>query len=248
MSILQNNITLILIIILLLVLLLVASIFILTLRERIKKYSKSFPRGTVSKEVHEKVLRQRDELQNKLDVLKAKNGVIHDNEIELEFENACVEIGKLKWKIDELTRKNNELKNLCNKNPFPYESDEKNNASIPTIENSIGNEKTKESIEGIIKYASFPRSVGSSIYFSDLTDKLVDDSYFELRISGNTGKASFRPLDFMKIRNYDPAMAAILTDGVKPNVASTVVGVEPGDAYLEGNDWIIKKLAKIKLA
>ena len=60
--------------------------------------------------------------------------------------------------------------------------------------------------------------------------------------------ASFKPLDFMKIRNYDPAMAAILTDGVKPNVASTVVGVEPGDAYLEGNDWIIKKLAKIKLA
>jgi len=248
MSSLQNIYILILIIILLLVLLLVAGIFIITLRERIKKYSKSIPRGTVSKEVHEKVLRQRDELQNKLDVLKAKNDDIYDNEIEVKFEKACVEIGKLKWRIDVLTRENNELKNLCNKNPFPSESDEKNNASSPTIENSIGNEKSKELIEGIIKYASFPRSAGSSIYFSDLTEKLEDDSYFELRIFGNTGKASFRPLDFMKIRNYDPAMAAILTDGVKPNIASTVVGVEPGDAYLEGNDWIIKKMAKVKLA
>lgn len=97
-------------------------------------------------------------------------------------------------------------------------------------------------------YASFPRSAGSSIYFSDLSDKLLDDSYFELTISIASGKASFRPLDFMKIRNYDPAMAAMLTEGVKPNVASTVIGIEPGKAHIEGKDWIIDNLAKIKLA
>ena len=97
-------------------------------------------------------------------------------------------------------------------------------------------------------YASFPRSAGNSIYFSDLSENRVDDSYFELKVSVASGKATFKPLDFMKIRNYDPAMAAMLTDGVKPNVASTVIGIEPGKAHLEGKDWIIDNLAKIKLA
>lgn len=99
-----------------------------------------------------------------------------------------------------------------------------------------------------IMYASFPRSAGSSNYFSDLSENLADDSFFELRISTASGKATFKPLDFMKIRNYDPAMSAMLTEGVKPNVASAVVGIEPGKAHVEGKDWIIDKLAKIKLA
>lgn len=238
----------ILIIILLLVLLLVAFIFIVTQRELINKGSKSSSRGTVSREVHEKVFRERDAFRDELNRLKAKNGDNQDNEIEEKYEKVCVENVKLKCRIDELIRENNELKELYNKDSFPNECDEKISASNPTVEHSLGHEKTKESIDGNVKYASFPRSAGSTIYFSDLTDKLVDDSYFELRISGDTRKASFKPLDFMKIRNYDPAMAAILTDGVKPNVASTVVGVEPGEAYLEGNDWIIRYLAKIKLA
>ena len=97
-------------------------------------------------------------------------------------------------------------------------------------------------------YASFPRSAGSSSYFSDLTDNLADDSYFELKLSIASGKATFKPLDFMKIRNYDPAMVAMFTEGVKPNVASTVLGVEPGKAHIEGKDWIIDNPAKIKLA
>lgn len=97
-------------------------------------------------------------------------------------------------------------------------------------------------------YASFPRTAGSSIYFSDLSENLVDDSYFELKISIASGKATFKPLDFMKIRNYDPAMVAMFTEGVKPNVASTVLGVEPGKAHIEGKDWIIDNPAKIKLA
>lgn len=97
-------------------------------------------------------------------------------------------------------------------------------------------------------YASFPRSAGSNIYFSDLSENRVDDSYFELKVSVASGKATFKPLDFMKIRNYDPAMAAMLTEGVKPNIASTVIGIEPGKAHIEGKDWIIDNLAKIKLA
>ena len=52
----------------------------------------------------------------------------------------------------------------------------------------------------------------------------------------------------MKIRNYDEAMAAMRTDGAKPNVATTVLEIEPGEAHQEGKDWIIKYFATIKLA
>ena len=97
-------------------------------------------------------------------------------------------------------------------------------------------------------YASFPRTAGSSIYFSDLSEKRADDSYFELKISVIYEKATFKPIDFMKIRNYDPAMAAMFTEGVKPSTASTVLGIESGEAHKEGKDWIIDKPAKIKLA
>ncbi len=115
--------------------------------------------------------------------------------------------------------------------------------------NEVPKEEPKvESPRERMMYASFPRSAGNSIYFSDLSENRVDDSYFELKVSVASGKATFKPLDFMKIRNYDPAMAAMLTDGVKPNVASTVIGIEPGKAHLEGKDWIIDNLAKIKLA
>ena len=127
--------------------------------------------------------------------------------------------------------------------------DQKSEPSVEEPNTDITEEKPKGgSPKEKTMYASFPRSAGSSIYFSDLSDKLLDDSYFELTISIASGKASFRPLDFMKIRNYDPAMAAMLTEGVKPNVASTVIGIEPGKAHIEGKDWIIDNLAKIKLA
>lgn len=120
---------------------------------------------------------------------------------------------------------------------------------IPSSEVIITKEESPVvSGKEVVMYASFPRSAGSSIYFSDLTENLADDSFFELKISNANGKATFKPLDFMKIRNYDPAMAAMLTNGVKPNVASTVLGIEPGKAHIEGKDWIIDNPAKIKLA
>lgn len=200
-------------------------------------------RGFVPKEKHFEILRERDDYRDQLKLL-ARN-----SDIQEKYEKACVEISNLKNRIDELTRDNNELNVLYHKESLSNGVDEKIKGANSEVDRSLEHEKPQERIDGqIIKYSSFPRSAGSTIYFSDLTDKLVDDSYFELRISGDTGIASFRPLDFMKIRNYDPAMAAILTDGVKPNVASTVVGIESGNACLEGNDWIINKLAKVKLA
>jgi hypothetical protein len=121
-------------------------------------------------------------------------------------------------------------------------SKEESKEEVPKDDPKVETQKEK------VMYASFPRSAGSSNYFSDLSENLADDSFFELRISIASGKATFKPLDFMKIRNYDPAMSAMLTEGVKPNVASAVVGIEPGKAHVEGKDWIIDNLAKIKLA
>ncbi len=235
-----------LLIIAILLVLLIISVLFYFLRERNSRDDSSgiSRRGSVSKEKFNLVFNQRNEESQE----KVKFENLY-NDYREKYEKACVEIGKLKSRIDELTRDYNELSELYNKDTAPYDVDEKSEGANPIVDHSLESETTQGAIVGQkIKYASFPRSAGNTIYFSDLTDKLVDDSYFEIRLSGDTDKASFRPLDFMKIRNYDPAMAAILTDGVKPNVASTVLGVEPGDVCLEGNDWIIKKLAKVKLA
>lgn len=101
---------------------------------------------------------------------------------------------------------------------------------------------------GKTMYASFPRLAGNSVYFSDLSENLADDSYFELKVSNELKKARFKPIDFMKIRNYDEAMAAMRTEGAKPNVATTVLEIKPGEAHQEGKDWIINDFATIKLA
>lgn len=199
--------------------------------------------GSVSREKFNLVFNQRNEASQE----KERFENLY-NDYREKYEGACVEIGKLKRKIDDLTRDNNELNVLYNNDSSLNSLDEKIEASIPVVMLSQESEiKTGNKEDIVIRYASFPRAADSAIYFSDITDKLADDSYFELRISNETGKASFRPLDFMKIRNYDPAMAAILTEGVKPNMASSVVGVEMGEAHLEGNDWVIKSLAKVKL-
>lgn len=125
-------------------------------------------------------------------------------------------------------------------NPAPMVSQDNKNIAEDDSKDRTSTEKTM--------YASFPRTAGSSIYFSDLSEKRADDSYFELKISVIYEKATFKPIDFMKIRNYDPAMAAMFTEGVKPSTASTVLGIELGEAHKEGKDWIIDKPAKIKLA
>ncbi len=200
----------------------------------------------VPKDKHLEILRKYNECRDKIDKLSTKDyDVLEKIEYQDKYEKACVEIGILKSRIDELTRDNNELNVLYHKESNSNGDNEKYEDEYKNVEYSAPQKKKEGQIT---MYSSFPRSAGTTIYFSDLTDKLVDDSYFELRISSDKGKASFRPLDFMKIRNYDPAMAAILTEGVKPNVASSVVKVEMGEACLEGNDWIIKRLAKVRLA
>ena len=222
-----------LIIAILSLLLVIAVLYIITLRRLSNKGDGSdSDRG----DLRQKFLREfrdRRDAQEQLEDYKEKYELVLSKNRELENE-----IHKLNLTVNELTRL--------------YDNKaERSNTEIreDRVTANLQNSEDKPILNNVeprnIMYASFPRSAGSTIYFSDLTDKLADDSYFELRISGE--KASFRPLDFMKIRNYDPAMAVILTDGVKPNVASTVVGVEPGNACLEGNDWIIKNLAKVKL-
>lgn len=185
--------------------------------------------------------------------------------IALEGENS-----KLKKVLEELTRENNELKMLAGKEPNPVDAspieDEQSPTDKPGNENADSNEPkpdnpsngnaiplieekpTKALPKEVTMYASFPRSADNCIYFSDLTEIIGDDSYFELKISKDKNTATFRPLDFMKIRNYDAAMIAILTDGAKPNAASSVIGIENGKVHKEGSDWIIDTPAKIKLA
>ena len=180
------------------------------------------------------------------------------------------EKSKLEKKLEELTRENNELKMLAGKEPNPVDAspieDEQSPTDKPGNENADSNEPkpdnpsngnaiplieekpTKALPKEVTMYASFPRSADNCIYFSDLTEIIGDDSYFELKISKDKNTATFRPLDFMKIRNYDAAMIAILTDGAKPNAASSVIGIENGKVHKEGSDWIIDTPAKIKLA
>jgi len=158
-----------------------------------------------------------------------------------EYENLVLENKGLKKTNNELSREINELNTLIEK----YK---KRDEGTLTLKKQEKNDSPSKKSSQIIRYASFPRSAGSNSYFSDLTESLADDSYFELKISEDTGEAIFRPLDFMKIRNYDPAMAAMTTEGVKPNMASSILGIEPGKAHLEGKDWIIDKPATIKLA
>lgn len=148
-----------------------------------------------------------------------------------------------------------ESNNVASENSDEKKEEEKNlNNSPKTTDHSIQedtqekNEIKRDSSEGMIMYASFPRSAGSQRYFSDLHENRADDSFFEFIINEIQGKATFKPLDFMKIRSIDESMIAIETEGAKPNVASSVIGIEPGSAHLEGKDWIIDKQAKLKLA
>lgn len=135
------------------------------------------------------------------------------------------------------------------------EGDEKNLNSSPEKTNYPKKDDPKEenetkhnSSEETIMFSSFPRSGGAQRYFSDLQNTRGDDSFFEFKINKERGEATFKPLDFMKIRSIDDAMIAIETEGAQPNAASTVIDIEPGTAHLEGKDWIIDKRAIIKLA
>lgn len=225
-----------LIINLLFIFLLLAVLIIIRQERSSNVDSNSSSGGAIPRKKFIDEFKRREQAEEELDDYREKYESICSINRELESEN------------QKLKLENNELRKLYDRRTVSTDFEKKDVKAPLTIQNTENRTSTNSSETLNIMYASFPRSAGSTIYFSDLSGKLNDDSYFELKVSDDAGKASFRPLDFMKIRNYDPAMAAILTDGVKPNVASTVVGVEPGEVQLEGNDWIIKRLAKVKLA
>lgn len=209
------------------------------------KSKKGSSSGSVPKEKHKEILEERNSSRSKYEKkvkeydqlnkenIKTKNNY---NQMRDDLGEASLEITNLKRKIDALNRKNDELA--------------RENAELNKL---VGNEP-----EPIVEvdtpkndstmYASFPRSAGSSVYFSDLTENLADDSYFEIKISNTSGKATFKPLDFMKIRSFDVAWNAMISEGVKPAAATSVCGIEPGKAHKEGNDLIVDNPAKIKLA
>lgn len=130
-------------------------------------------------------------------------------------------------------------------------SEETSSGAINTASQEGNNKKqTKHELKlsRLIKYADFPRSSGSMIYFTDVSETKNDDSFFELEIDASGQNAIFKPLDFLKIRGVDEAMLAITTEGVRPNLANSVVGITPGTVVLEGDVWKIKQQAIIKLA
>jgi len=249
----QHPLLIIGVLIIILILLLVAFLLLLLKYRQIGSYDdkSSCPSGFVSQEKHNEILKERDKWYKKCKSLEAGNTDNTDNsdyyKLQDDYEKARAEIIKLNRIIDEQKRENVELNTLLSKahNEPPITKLGEQTIVQSNQAERVFSPKTETQI---IMYASFPRSAGSSSYFSDLTEDLADDSFFELKVSHDTGKASFKPLDFMKIRNYDPAMAAMVTEGVKPNVASTVLGIESGMAHLEGKDWIIDNPAKIKIA
>ena len=209
------------------------------------KSKKGSSSGSVSEEKLKKILKERNTYYSKYENLvkeynqlnkeniKTKNNynqMRHDlGEASLEITNLKQKIDALKRQNDELARENAELNKLVGNEPEPI-------VEVDTPKNDS------------TMYASFPRSAGSSVYFSDLTENLADDSYFEIKISNTSGKATFKPLDFMKIRSFNVAWNAMISEGVKPAAATSVCGIEPGKAHKEGNDLIVDNPAKIKLA
>lgn len=244
MSSLEQYSSQIIIVLLILVVLLLAVVLVLLKIKRVKSHSNdgvNAPTGyaRISQDELNDILRERNRLRGECKKSGSSNSGIPD--YYNEYEKAREEIGKLENENAELTREIHELNALI-------EQYKKEREETATIERQERNSTPSKNIPQVMRYASFPRSAGSNSYFSDLTLNLADDSYFELRVSDGTGEATFKPLDFMKIRNYDPAMAAMVTEGVKPNVASTILNIEPGKAHLDGKDWIIDKPAIIKLA
>ena len=180
------------------------------------------------------------------------------NLIRNDYENACIQINDLKSKIEklkfdnsELQRKCDELSHLTERNPSEciFVPKESYRTDIPyKSEPTKQEERLSISSEYVTMYASMARQVDNRAYFSDISDNIKDDSYFVLTIHKSSETATYKPLDFMKIRGYDPVMSAIRTEGAKPHAATAVLSIEPGEAHLEGKDWFIDKYTTIKLA
>lgn len=208
-------------------------------------------RNQVSKQTHNNLINKKMQVQ-------ADNKELRDNIKKLQndndtasmrIENYQQEINKLKAENARQARIINELNEIIGRPQAPMAGYKPSMSEFSTIPDFDDNSKEQLIVsKETIMYASFPRNAENSIYFSELTQFKNEESYFELRVSKETGKATFKPINFLQIRNYDSAMSVIQPEGAKPNVAEKVIGVEPGTAHLEGNDWFIDSLVKIKLA
>lgn len=278
MDILQQNLSWLIIPLFLLVILMGIVIFIEEKTKSSMK-SKTTNHKTVSSKDYKEVKNQLQKSKDNYHKIYTDYSslLIKNQQLKADYEAACLEIKKLQTENKnlgeekkELTRQNKELDYLNSRETSTATTNETvadDNPSPITTKNKVDQEnastKDSENVKStqipitpkvsaakeIMMYASFPRSAGSSVYFSDLTENNVEDSYFELKISKSTGKATFKPLDFLKIRNFDPAMVVIRTEGVKPNVALAVTGIKPGEAHLEEDkEWIVDKPATIKLS
>lgn len=213
----------------------------------------------VSKKKHKEILDKNNKLEKeKKELLNKLNRTSQDNISFIRIDDLERTIKKLNYEISELTRENNELKKMVaepssDSNSVSRESyDDKDSyySSKPTTSESWQFHEVSKCVssEYVTMYASMARQVDNRAYFSDISDNIKDDSYFVLTIHKSSETATYKPLDFMKIRGYDPVMSAIRTEGAKPHAATAVLSIEPGEAHLEGKDWFIDKYTTIKLA
>lgn len=208
----------------------------------------------VSKSLYTKLVFVKNE-KDKLDIDYSKLESKYFN-LKQDYDKLCLEISELRRtnsELNELNDKGNVASLTDNNSGDKHSGETKQETVIEHRDTSVQDQYNKGSnssnhLTNMLMYASFPRSAGNKMYFSDLTEKITDDSFFEISFLKDKEKATFKPLDFLRIRNYDDAMIAMRTEGAKPNVASTVISIEPGTAHLEGKDWIIDKQANIKLA
>ena len=162
-----------------------------------------------------------------------RNIVVQYNQLCEAYKDVCLKLKLLEQKKRDLTYENNKDNSFVSNEPT--ENTQKNES----------NDRVETSVEETM-YAAFPRTADGRCYFADLSKNRKEDSYFEFKISSDK-KATFKPLDFKKIRNFDSAMNAMTTEGAKSNIATVVQRIEPGVAHLEDKYWIIDKRAIINL-
>ena len=212
------------------------------------KDSKNIETGhnMVSKSKHQEKLILVNNLRDKIEKLESEkeNAWQKINSLERTVNKLLDEKSELQRKCDELSHLSKRTPSECNLVSMESFRADRPYTSEPTKQEAW----QSTSSEYVTMYASMARQVDNRAYFSDISDNIKDDSYFVLTIHKSSETATYKPLDFMKIRGYDPVMSAIRTEGAKPHAATAVLSIEPGEAHLEGKDWFIDKYTTIKLA
>ena len=205
--------------------------------------------NNIPREKFNSLFRKKDQTeQEKNDILIKYNSLRSDYEsICLCTDNYKQEINKLKAENARLNRTIDELNEIIGRPQASPVSHKSSMQAFSAMSDFDENSKEPQILSKDVKmFASFPRLAENRQYFSELTDR-EEGAYFELMVSKETGKATFKPINFLQIRNYDSAMSVIQTEGAKPNVATNILSVKPGTAHIEDDVWIIDSLVKIQL-